>query len=180
MIHLNNVTKVYPNGSTGVEGINLHIKKGEFVFIVGSSGSGKSTLMKLLLKELDPTEGDIIINRVKTNDLSRKQIPYLRRSIGVVQQDVFLFADSILENIRYGRPDATEEERQDAQLSVLDLTLFENVAYIMVKHAGEDVPDSPDDWLDSIDGVLSIYEILPAILELWQLNQQTTSIPKKK
>lgn len=77
-------------------------------------------------------------------------------------------------------PDATEEERQDAQLSVLDLTLFENVAYIMVKHAGEDVPDSPDDWLDSIDGVLSIYEILPAILELWQLNQQTTSIPKKK
>lgn len=77
-------------------------------------------------------------------------------------------------------PDATEEERQDAQLSVLDLTLFENVAYIMVKHAGEDVPDSPDDWLDGIDGVLSIYEILPAILELWQLNQQTTSIPKKK
>ena len=87
MIHLNNVTKVYPNGSTGVEGINLHIKKGEFVFIVGSSGSGKSTLMKLLLKELDPTEGDIIINRIKTNDLSRKQIPYLRRNLGVVFQD---------------------------------------------------------------------------------------------
>jgi len=77
-------------------------------------------------------------------------------------------------------PDATEEERQDAQLSVMDLTLFENVAYIMVKHAGEDVPDNPDDWLDSIEGVLSIYEILPSILELWQLNQQTTSIPKKK
>ena len=77
MIHMNNVTKVYPNGSTGVENINLHINKGEFVFIVGSSGSGKSTLMKLLLKELDPTEGDIIINKVKTNELNRRQIPYL-------------------------------------------------------------------------------------------------------
>lgn len=55
MIRLNDVTKVYPNGSKGVEGLNLHIKKGDFVFIVGSSGSGKSTLIKLLLKELDPT-----------------------------------------------------------------------------------------------------------------------------
>ena len=82
MIHMNNVTKVYPNGSTGVENINLHINKGEFVFIVGSSGSGKSTLMKLLLKELDPTEGDIIINKVKTNELNRRQIPYLRRNLG--------------------------------------------------------------------------------------------------
>lgn len=76
--------------------------------------------------------------------------------------------------------DATEEERQDAQLSVLDLTLFENVAYMMVKHAGEDIPDSPEEWLDSIEGVVSIYEILPAILELWGMNNHTTSIPKKK
>lgn len=77
-------------------------------------------------------------------------------------------------------PDATEEERQEAQLSAMDLTLFEDVAYIMAKHAGEDVPESPDDWLDSIEGVLSIYEILPSILGLWQLSQKTTSIPKKK
>ena len=85
MIRLNDVTKVYPNGSKGVEGLNLHIKKGDFVFIVGSSGSGKSTLIKLLLKELDPTSGEIIINRVKTNELSRRQIPYLRRNLGVVR-----------------------------------------------------------------------------------------------
>lgn len=76
--------------------------------------------------------------------------------------------------------DATEEQRQDAQLSVVDLTIFENVAYMMVKHAGEDVPDSPEEWLDSIDTMFNIYEILPQILELWQLNTQTTSIPKKK
>ena len=102
MIHKNNVTKVYPNGSTGVENINLHINKGEFVFIVGSSGSGKSTLMKLLLKELDPTEGDIIINKVKTNELNRRQIPYLRRNLGVVFQDFRLLPNkTVYENVAF-------------------------------------------------------------------------------
>ena len=102
MIHMNNVTKVYPNGSTGVENINLHINKGEFVFIVGSGGSGKSTLMKLLLKELDPTEGDIIINKVKTNELNRRQIPYLRRNLGVVFQDFRLLPNkTVYENVAF-------------------------------------------------------------------------------
>ena len=102
MIHMNNVTKVYPNGSTGVDNINLHINKGEFVFIVGSSGSGKSTLMKLLLKELDPTEGDIIINKVKTNELNRRQIPYLRRNLGVVFQDFRLLPNkTVYENVAF-------------------------------------------------------------------------------
>ena len=102
MIHMNDVTKVYPNGSTGVENINLHINKGEFVFIVGSSGSGKSTLMKLLLKELDPTEGDIIINKVKTNELNRRQIPYLRRNLGVVFQDFRLLPNkTVYENVAF-------------------------------------------------------------------------------
>ncbi len=102
MIHMNNVTKVYPNGSTGVENINLHINKGVFVLIVGSSGSGKSTLMKLLLKELDPTEGDIIINKVKTNELNRRQIPYLRRNLGVVFQDFRLLPNkTVYENVAF-------------------------------------------------------------------------------
>ena len=76
--------------------------------------------------------------------------------------------------------DATEEEKQDAQLSALDLTIFENVAFMMVKHAGGDVPDTPEEWLDSFDGIFSIYEVLPVILELWSITNQTTSIPKKK
>ena len=102
MIRLNDVTKVYPNGSKGVEGLNLHIKKGDFVFIVGSSGSGKSTLIKLLLKELDPTSGEIIINRVKTNELSRRQIPYLRRNLGVVFQDFRLLPNkTVYENVAF-------------------------------------------------------------------------------
>lgn len=76
--------------------------------------------------------------------------------------------------------DASEDDIRDAQFSVLDLTIFENVAYIMVRHAGEDVPDTPDEWLDSIDGVMSIYEVLPIVFELWGDNQRTTSKSKKK
>lgn len=67
----------------------------------------------------------------------------------------------------------------DAQFSVLDLTVFENVAWVMLKHGGEDVGKSPEEWLDGIDGVFSIYEILPAVLELWGMNSATTAKPKK-
>lgn len=77
-------------------------------------------------------------------------------------------------------PDATEEEKLDAQLTAVDLTIFENVAYMMVKHADHSAPDTAEEWLDSLDGVFSIYEVLPAILELWHLTNQTTSVPVKK
>lgn len=75
---------------------------------------------------------------------------------------------------------ATEEEIQDAQLSVVDLTIFENIAWLMCKHADKEVPDDPDAWLDSIEGVFSVYEIMPVILELWDANQATTSKSRKK
>ena len=78
------------------------------------------------------------------------------------------------------KEDATDEEKQDAQFSVLDLTIFENVAWCMAKNADASVPDSPDEWLDSIDGVFSIYEVLPSILELWAAGLQQTSSPVKK
>lgn len=76
--------------------------------------------------------------------------------------------------------DASEEEVLDAQLSVLDLTIFENVAWLMIKNAGEDIPNDPDEWLDTIDGVFSVYEVLPQMLELWEENLGTTSVPRKK
>ena len=76
--------------------------------------------------------------------------------------------------------DATEEEIKDAELSVLDLTIFENVAWLMIKNAGEDIPATPDEWLDTIDGVFSVYEVLPQILEMWEANLATTSAPIKK
>lgn len=78
--------------------------------------------------------------------------------------------------------DATEDEREAAALSVIDLTIFERVAWAMAYHADKSgsVPHDPDEWLDSFDGVFSIYEIFPVVLELWGLNNETTSIPAKK
>lgn len=75
---------------------------------------------------------------------------------------------------------ASEEEQEAAQLSVLDLEIFENVAWIMLKHGGEDVGNSPEEWLDQLDGVFSVYSALPEILELWKANNLTTSVSRKK
>lgn len=75
--------------------------------------------------------------------------------------------------------DATEEQIQDAALSEMDLMIFENVAYIMAKHADPSIPDDPNEWLDQFE-MFSIYEIFPEILKMWAINNQTTSIPKKK
>lgn len=75
--------------------------------------------------------------------------------------------------------EATDEERKEAQLSALDLEIFENAAYVMAKQYDANIPNSPEEWLDGF-ATFSIYEILPAILELWQLNSATTAKPKKK
>lgn len=102
MITLKNVSKKYPNGSTGVADINITIDKGEFVFFIGSSGSGKSTLIKLLEKELDPTDGKIIINSINTTTMPRNQVPYLRRNLGVVFQDFRLLPNkTVYENVAF-------------------------------------------------------------------------------
>lgn len=76
--------------------------------------------------------------------------------------------------------DASEEERRDSELSVLDLTIFEDIAWLMVYHGGEDIPETPEEWLDGIDGIFSVYEVLPVILSMWHSNQKTTSKAKKK
>ena len=100
MITIENVSKVYPNGSQALKNISLNIEKGEFVFIIGSSGSGKSTIIKMLMKELDPTEGNIIINGVNT--MNRNQIPYLRRNLGIVFQDFRLLPKkTVYENVAF-------------------------------------------------------------------------------
>lgn len=102
MIRIENVTKVYPNGSEGVKNVTINIEKGEFVFFIGSSGSGKSTLIKLLLKELDPTSGQIIINNMNTSQITRKETPILRRNLGVVFQDFRLLPNkTVYENVAF-------------------------------------------------------------------------------
>ncbi len=102
MIKMENVTKVYENGAVGLRDFNLQINKGDFVFVVGSSGSGKSTFIRLLLKEVEPTNGQIIINGTDITALKRRQIPYLRRKIGVVFQDFRLLpSKTVYENVAF-------------------------------------------------------------------------------
>lgn len=102
MIILENVTKEYTSGTPALNGIDLRIEKGEFVFVVGNSGSGKSTLIKLLLKELDPTSGKIYVNKKYLNKITRKRLPSLRRDIGVVFQDFRLLPDrNVYDNIAF-------------------------------------------------------------------------------
>lgn len=102
MIHLNNVSKTYPNGAVGLKPSNLHIEKGEFVFITGNSGSGKSTLLKLMLKEIEPTHGKITVNDKEITKLKRRQLPYFRRDVGVVFQDFRLLPNkTVYENVAF-------------------------------------------------------------------------------
>lgn len=102
MISIDKVTKIYDNGAVAINNISLNIKKGEFVFVIGSSGSGKSTFMKMLLKEVEPTEGKIIIDGTNINNISRKEVPFLRRKMGVVFQDFRLLpSKTVFENIAF-------------------------------------------------------------------------------
>ena len=106
-IELENVSFAYDDVSEVLHGIDLTVKPGETVAIVGQSGGGKTTLCQLIPRFYDVTEGSIRIDGTDVRDVTKTSI---RRSIGIVQQEVFIFADTILENIRYGRPDATYEE----------------------------------------------------------------------
>lgn len=87
MIDFANVSKTYPNGTHALNNVTLHIDKGEFVFIVGASGAGKSTFLKLIMHEETPSEGEIVINGKNVTKMKRRQIPYLRRHMGIVFQD---------------------------------------------------------------------------------------------
>ena len=104
MIVLDNVNKEYSNGVAAINGINLHIERGEFVFVVGDSGSGKSTLIKLLLKELEPTSGVIRVNGVNLGRMKKRAIPKYRRKIGCVFQDFRLLKDrNVYENVAFAQ-----------------------------------------------------------------------------
>lgn len=127
MIVLDNVCKTYSTGVAALNGVNLRIHKGEFVFIVGSSGSGKTTLFKLLLKELEPTSGKIFINSKNISRLRRSKIPKMRRGMGVVFQDFRLLKDrTVYENVALaqrvvGKPAKTIRETVPQLLSMVGL-----------------------------------------------------------
>lgn len=112
MIKLEHVSKAYSAGIPALNDVSLNIEEGEFVFIVGDSGSGKSTLIKLLLKELEPTDGTITINGRKLNKIKRRQIPKFRRNIGVVFQDFRLLKDrNLYDNVAFAQKVIGESNR---------------------------------------------------------------------
>jgi len=127
MISLEHVSKSYAAGIPALNDVNIEIEDGEFVFIVGDSGSGKSTLIKLLLKELDPTEGDISVNGHRLNKIKRRHIPKFRRNIGVVFQDFRLLEDrNVYENVAFaqrviGESNRTIKKNVPAMLSMVGL-----------------------------------------------------------
>ena len=110
-VEVKDVSFTYDGAEEVLHHVDLHVAVGETVAVVGPSGGGKSTLCQLIPRFYDVTEGEIDIDGV---DVRRLRLADLRRAVGVVQQDVFLFADTVRENIRYGRPDATDEEVEAA------------------------------------------------------------------
>ncbi|MBE6015001.1 MAG: cell division ATP-binding protein FtsE [Lachnospiraceae bacterium] len=127
MITLTDVSMSYIPGAPALSNINLHIDKGEFVFVVGASGSGKSSLIKLLLKEENPTKGEIIIGDRTLSRVRHRQIPAFRRDIGVVFQDFRLLPDrNVYENIAFAQkvievPGKTIKRQVPAMLSMVGL-----------------------------------------------------------
>jgi cell division transport system ATP-binding protein len=102
MIVFENVSKIYNGNVVGLQDVSFHIGKGEFVFIVGPSGSGKSTLIRMVLKELEPTQGRILVAGRNLATLSRRRVPLLRRNIGCVFQDFKLLPNkTVYENVAY-------------------------------------------------------------------------------
>ena len=104
IITMNHVSKAYATGAPALNGVDLHIKKGEFVFIVGDSGSGKSTMIKLLLRELVPTEGEINVMGYDLVRIRHRKIPMFRRNLGIVFQDFRLLKDrNVYENVAFAQ-----------------------------------------------------------------------------
>jgi cell division transport system ATP-binding protein len=102
VIRFEDVTKIYPPDTIGLEAVSLHIEKGEFVFLVGPSGSGKSTFIRLLIKELEPDRGRIVVGGRDLMTLRRWKVPYLRRNIGCVFQDFKLLpSKTVSDNVLY-------------------------------------------------------------------------------
>lgn len=113
MITLSHVSKCYTEGIPALNDINIDIEEGEFVFVVGNSGSGKSTFLKLLTKELEPSEGTITVNGVNLRKLRRKRIPMYRRNIGMVYQDFRLLKDrNVYENVAFAQRVIEKSPRQ--------------------------------------------------------------------
>lgn len=124
MLKMTDVSKVYPGGSVALQNVDIHIEPGEFVFVVGPSGAGKSTFIKMLFREVLPTTGSIFVNGVDILSLTPKEIPYMRRQLGIIFQDYRLLPDrTVYENVAFAM-EVIETPRRKIKrkvLNVLDL-----------------------------------------------------------
>ena len=129
MLEMSNVSKVYPGGSVALQDINVHIEPGEFVFVVGPSGAGKSTFIKMLFREVLPTTGSIFVNGVDIEALEERDIPYMRRQLGIIFQDYRLLPDRTdYENVAFAMQVIETPHRMIKRrvLNVLDLVGLRN------------------------------------------------------
>lgn len=124
MIGFNNVSKLYGNNVKALSNVNIDIDSGEFVFLVGPSGAGKSTFIKMILKEIEPSTGNIMVGNTDLSKLNNKQIPYYRRKIGMVFQDFRLIQNlNVYENVAFAMKvvEATPKEIRKRVPIVLSL-----------------------------------------------------------
>lgn len=132
MLDLENVSKIYPGGNVALRNISIHIDPGEFVFIVGPSGAGKSTFIKMLFREVLPSAGSIRINDVDILNLQPKEIPYMRRQLGIIFQDYRLLPDrTVYDNVAFAMQVVEAPYRQIKRrvMNVLDLVGLRRRAY---------------------------------------------------
>ena len=163
MIELRNVTKEYSKGNSALNGVSVKIERGEFVFIVGDSGSGKSTLIRLIMKELNPTEGTIIVNGQNLNRMKHRNIAKYRRGLGVVFQDFRLLRDrNIYENIAFAlrvteTPTKVIKKKVPAALSLVGLLKEANergTTVLVVTHNQEIVNEMNERVITMKQGVI--------------------------
>ena len=131
MLIMSDVSKVYPGGSVALQDVNVHIEPGEFVFVVGPSGAGKSTFIKMLFREVLPTTGSIFVNGMDILSLSPKEIPFMRRQLGIIFQDYRLLPDrTVYENVAFAMQviEAPHRKIKRQVMNVLDLVGLRNRA----------------------------------------------------
>ena len=124
LIHMRNVSKIYDNGAVALDRASVDIESGEFVFIVGASGAGKSTFIKMLFREELPTSGELVVNGHDIRKMTRREVPYLRRELGVIFQDYRLLPDkTVFENVAFAMQviEAPRRLMQRSVNSVLDV-----------------------------------------------------------
>jgi len=131
LLLMTGVSKTYRNGSVALRNIDLHIKPGEFVFVVGPSGAGKSTFIKMLFKEVAPTTGKIYVDGVDVLALTEKEVPFLRRQLGIIFQDYRLLPDrTVYDNVAFAMQviEAPPLKTRRRVMTVLELVGLKNRA----------------------------------------------------